>query len=162
MPFFALVLRLYRQHLLKPPHKPLFCIDKLCRDKPVHNLEGQRRPNNPRSQHADVHIVVLHALVRGVGVVAHPGANPRYLVGRHAHSNSRAANQNPARRLALLQRQTHLLGKVGIVVGVVAAISSQVHHLVAGLGEIGADFLLQRKSRMVRCNHEFQNALLGN
>ena len=88
----------------------------LAPDKGIHNFEGQRRADDARAQHDHIHIVVLHALVRRVSIVAHAGANPRNLVGRHANAHARAADENAARRIAPLQRQTHLLGKVGIVV----------------------------------------------
>ena len=72
--------------------------------------------HNPRAQHQHVHIVVLHALVRRISVVAHPRANAGNLVRRHAHAHARPANQNAAWRLAALDRLAHPLRKIGIIV----------------------------------------------
>ena len=76
----TLVLGFDRQHFLESPHKPLFVRDELGLHKRIHTLKRQRRADNPRAQHNHVHVVVLHALVRGIGIVAHAGANSGNLV----------------------------------------------------------------------------------
>ncbi len=53
----------------------------------------------PKHQH--IHVVVFHALVRRISVVAHARANTRNLVGGHAHAHARTADENAARRLAV-------------------------------------------------------------
>ena len=85
--------------------------------------------------------------------MTHAGANAGNLVRRHADAHARAADENAARCIAALERLTHLLRKIGIVVGQVAGIRAQVNHFVPRLGKIGAHLLLQRKARMVRTDN---------
>ena len=99
-----------------------------------------------RPKHKHIHVVVLHALVRRIGVVANPGANPGNVVGRDAHAHSRSANENPARRYAGLDRFAHLLCKIGTVVLGLNLIRTQVDHFVACRNKVCAQILLQRKS----------------
>jgi hypothetical protein len=59
----------------------------------------------------------------------------------------------------MLERVANLLGKVGIVGGL-GVIGSQVDDLVPGLGQIGADFLLERKACVIGTDDKLQSALL--
>src|ERR1700690_221543 len=54
----------------------------------------QLRGDYARSEDQDVHRVVLHALVRGVDIVAESGAHSWQFIGRDGGSDAAAADQN--------------------------------------------------------------------
>jgi hypothetical protein len=58
-------------------------------------------------------------------------------------------------RIAPLDGQAHFLGKVWIVIEGVYLVGAEVDDLVAGLGEIVTDFLLERKACVVGTDCEF-------
>src|ERR1039458_1635084 len=153
----TLVCGLDREHLLEPPFKAWFLCLELCADECVRQLKRQRRSDDPRAQHEHIHVVVLHALVRRIGVVANPRANSRNLVRRYAHTHARSANQNSPRRNARFDRLAHLLCKVRIIVFGLALERSQVDQLVPCRRQVCAYLFLQRKSRMIRTDDELHN-----
>src|SRR5262245_50709613 len=60
---------LERRHLGEAPRVPL--LGSVARaDEGAHEIAGQRRTHDPPAEHEDVHVVVFHALVSRVGVVA--------------------------------------------------------------------------------------------
>jgi hypothetical protein len=74
--------------------------------------------------------VVLYALASGEGVVAHSGANARHFVGRDAHANAVAADQDASLEVTLGHRFGHGPGEVGIV-GRLSVVGSKVVILMA-------------------------------
>src|ERR1035437_2828935 len=156
----ALILRFDGQHFFEPARKSLFRCNELGADKRIHNFVRQRGPDNSRAKRDHVHIVMLHALVCRVSVVAHPGTDTRNLVRRHTHTHTRAADENPTRRYARLERVAHLLRKVRVIVWRIAVESSQVDDLMALLGQIGAYILFERKARMIRTDETIHRSFL--
>ena len=57
------------------------------RNASAHSKAGSG-PIDPRAEGQDVHVVVLDALVRGIGVVADGGADAAHLVGRHGRADT--------------------------------------------------------------------------
>ena len=55
---------------------------KAGRQKGQHNLLGQFRADDAGTDDEDIHVVVLDALVGGIGVVRERGADLRHLVGK--------------------------------------------------------------------------------
>ncbi len=106
----------------------------------------------PEDNH--VHIVVLHALVCRIGVVAHAGADAGNLVGRHADTDARAADQNAPLGHALLDGVSNLFGKVRIIVGLIAVVGAQIDDLMSLPGQVGADIFLQWESGVVGADDE--------
>ncbi len=107
--------------------------------KGIDNFKCQGGADDARAQHDHVHVVVLHALVCGVGIVAHAGANAGNLVGRDADAHARAADENAARGFAALDGQADALGKVGIVVLRLDFECAQVEDFMAGLSTDGRE-----------------------
>ena len=62
-------------------------------------LERRLGPDDPRSEREDVHVVVLDALMRGVGVVADGGADPGQLVGRDRGADPGPTDEDARGRL---------------------------------------------------------------
>src|SRR3972149_1618025 len=63
-------------HLVQPADVARF-LGKARAHERFHQFPGQRRSDDAGAHHEHVHIVVLHALVRRVGVVAQPGTHTR-------------------------------------------------------------------------------------
>ena len=94
-------------------------------------LERGLRPDDPRAQGQDVHVVVLDALVRGIRVVADRRADAAHLVGGHARPDPGAADEDPALRRAALDRLAEALREVRVIVGRVRAVAPEVAELMA-------------------------------
>ena len=56
----------------------------------------QFRTDDARTQNQDIHIVMFHALMGGIGVVGQAGADSRDFVGSHGCSHAAAADENAA------------------------------------------------------------------
>lgn len=101
---------------------PLLC-RKLRGQKRLHQLLRHLRSDDARAQAEDVHRVVFHALMGGVGVVANTRVNARNLVRGDARTHPGAAEQHPAFCLPGEDGLADLFGVVGVVhaVGVMRA-----------------------------------------
>ena len=131
------------------PASPLFAVSGLDREDlvqppPVPRLAGERRaeerdralPRRLRSDHSraegqHVHVVVLHALVGRVRVVADGAPDAANLVRRDARADARAADQDAPIRFTVADRKAEPLGEIRIVVLRVRAIAAEVDRLVA-------------------------------
>src|SRR5438270_1263707 len=115
--------------LSQPPYVTIAAVES-CPDQGAHQLGGEARPDHPRAQAEHVHVVVLDALVRRVGVVARRGANPADLCGCERGADAGAADENAALRRAARDRLTELACLVRVVdphgVGVGAEIDGLV------------------------------------
>src|SRR5713101_7060973 len=56
-------------HFFQPPHVTLAAVELRSEERP-HEISGEARPDHFGAEAKDVHVVVLHALVRGVHVMA--------------------------------------------------------------------------------------------
>jgi hypothetical protein len=101
------------------------------------------RADHPAAQAEDVHVVVLHALVGGVGVVGDGRPHAADLVGRHAGPDPGAADEDPPVRLSVADRIRQAAGEVRVVVGRVRAVAAEVDQLVAGIREAGEELRLE-------------------
>jgi hypothetical protein len=81
--------------------------------------------------------------------MAHSGADAGDFVGGNADADAGAADENAARSFSALERQAQQLRVIRIVVLRVRLVSAEIDHLVAGLSEISADLLLERKAGVV-------------
>ena len=59
-------------------------------------IVGQDRTHDPTAEHEDIHVVVFHARVRRVGIVADGGTNTGKLVGGDACTDSATADEHAA------------------------------------------------------------------
>src|SRR5579859_380691 len=76
---------------------------------------GQFRANHARAEYQNVHVVVLHALVRRIAIMAEAGANAGNLVGRDRCTHAAAADQDPALGLPLKHAQSDRLSIIRII-----------------------------------------------
>src|ERR1700756_2299450 len=60
----------------------------------THKFFGEFFTGDPRAQDEDINVVVLDALMGGIGVRAHTGADPTDFVGGDAGTDTAAANEN--------------------------------------------------------------------
>src|SRR3954447_8646802 len=104
----------HRCDLLKPRHVALAAVEP-GRDERANQLRRERRPDDLGAEAEDVHVVVLHALVRGVDVVAHRRADARDLAGRDARADPGAADEPAALRAPAPDRVAELARLVRVV-----------------------------------------------
>jgi hypothetical protein len=121
--------------------------------KCANQLAAKLRTDDAAAEHEDVHVVVLDALVRRIGVMAKPGANPWNPVCGHRCANAAPTEQNPALCSVLVQGSTDGSCIIGIVhrIGVVGA---QIEDLAMLRGQESLHRLLQRESRVIRSNRD--------
>src|SRR5579875_967371 len=113
------------------------------------NLPGQAGPYHARAQAEHVHVVVLDALMRGVGVMAEAGPYARHLVGHHRGPDAAAAYDDTAPGLAGADGQRHGQGEVRVVAGLLAVRPEIEHDLALLLQELLYQ-PLERESAMIR------------
>src|SRR6266436_7956302 len=58
-------------YFIETPHVPLF-VRKLCAQKRLHQILGELRADDARTEHEHVHVVVLHALMRASSARSSP------------------------------------------------------------------------------------------
>src|SRR5262249_44695054 len=98
--------------------------------------------DHARAQDQYVHVVMFHALVRGVTVMAKTGANAGNLVGGDGCAHAAAANQNAAFTLAAKQAERNRFGEVRIT-NRLGAIGAGVQTLMPALPQMANQQLLQ-------------------
>src|SRR5215208_2860865 len=108
-----------------------------CREEPAHELRGDRGAHHLTTQAEHVHVVVLDALVRGVGVVADRGADPGELARRKRRADARAADEHASLGVAGTDRFADLPRLVRIVDPDAAVVGAEIDDFVAQ----GADLL---------------------
>jgi len=79
----------------QPPHVTLF-VSEVRGQKGANDVLSELLGNDPRSHDQDVHVVMLDALMAGVGVMADAGADAFDFVGGHADSDTAAADEDAA------------------------------------------------------------------
>src|SRR5579863_7472607 len=154
----AHVLGFDRLHLIEPPRESALFGLKHGANKGVDKLKRQRRADDSRAQHQHVHVIVLHALVRGVGVMTDAGAHAGNFICRDAHAHARSTDDDAARSHTRFDSLAHLLAEVGVIVFRLADKSSQVDDLMASGGKVFAQLFFERKPGVIRCNDELQRS----
>ena len=115
----------------------------------ANQLAGELDTDDTTAEHQHVHVIVLNALVRRIGVVAQSGAHPGNPVGGHRRANAAPAEQDAALGPVLAQGSTDGLRIIGIVHGI-GAVGAQVEDLAMLRGQEGFHRLLKCKSGMIR------------
>src|SRR6185437_16214523 len=128
-------------------------------------LERGLHADDTLAQGEDVHVVVLDALVRRVGVVAHGRAHATDLGGGHARPHAGAADEDAALHVAVTDRLADPLREVRIVVVRIAAITAEIDELVirAQRRHAPEQLVLQRRARVIRREadpHEWPGSVL--
>src|SRR5258708_7782768 len=111
----------------------------------------QLNANHARPQHQHIHVVVLHALVRRIAVMAEPGADSRDLVGCNGRAYSASADQDPALGCNLHQTCGYSLRIIRIVYRR-RAVCADVSDFVSLLAQEFGQELLQFESGVVGTN----------
>ena len=102
------------QHLVEPPHVPFFTC-KFCAEKRLDQLGRDRDSDHARTEHKNIHIVMFHALVRRVRVMANGGSDSVNLVRRDGCAHTAAADKNSTVSTALEDRFANRFRKIGII-----------------------------------------------
>jgi hypothetical protein len=123
---------LQRRHLGQPPQVAGLAAEARV-EEGVNQLARQLDPDHPSAQHQHVHVVVLHPLMGGIGVVAQAGPHAWDPVRRHRRPDPAAAQDDAPFSAVPLQGRPDRLGIVRVVDGIAAA-GAHVQHL-AVLGE---------------------------
>ena len=108
----------------------------------MRDLEGERRADDARAEAQHVHVVVLDRLMRGVGVVAHRGANPGKLARGNRDAGAAATDDDPALGLPVAEGHGDRFGGIGIVHRR-GRMGAEIEDIVALLSQFCGQFLLQ-------------------
>ena len=114
----------------------------------AHDLVHEGRTEHARTEGQHGHVVVLDALVRGVGVVTDGGAHARDLAGGDGRADARAADQHAAVGLTARDGHGDAFRDIGIVDGL-AAVGASVADGVAERLERGDDAGLEREAGVI-------------
>src|ERR1700743_1517557 len=150
----ALILGLDSEDFFEAARKALFVCDEFCAEERVGQLIGKCGPDDARAEHDDVHVVMFHALMRGIGVMAHAGADAGNLVGGDAYSNSRSADEDALLGNAGKNGIANLFGEVRIIVGLITVECAKIDNLMAFCSQVCAHVLFEREACVVGGDNE--------
>lgn len=106
------------------------------------------RTDDAAAQHEDVHIVMLHALMGRVNVMAESGANAVEFIGRDGSADTRAAEENASVGSAIQNGAPNLRGVVGVVYGL-GGVRAEVNYFMAETTEVFRNDVLQFQSGVI-------------
>ena len=115
----------------------------------LYQLVGEFQSDDACAQAEDVHVVMFHALMRRVSVVAHAGADANHFIGGNGGAYAAAADEDAALAAARLQGFTDGAGVVRIIVRLRGVVRSQVEGLVAQRAHLRENRIHQRHTRVV-------------
>src|SRR3954447_11204139 len=112
------------------------------------DLRGVGGPHDARAEAQHVDVVVLHGVMRGVGVVRRAGPDAGDLAGGHSDAGARAADDDRAVRAALADGLPRHLRCVRVVNGVRRE-GAEVERLVPGRLQRGEHHRLEREPGVI-------------
>jgi hypothetical protein len=121
--------------------------------KSIDELVGDIGADDTAAEHQHVHVVVLDALMRRVGVVANASADPRQLVDRDTGANAATANHDAAVGLAFDHGEADFFGVVGIIDGF-GPVRSDIDRLVLAVGQMANQLLFELHTGMVGSHYD--------
>ena len=92
-----------------------FFAGETCIDVRNAEIFGKLGADNPRAQHEDVGIVMLHALMRGICVMAKAGTDAGNFVGGHRGAYTASADEDATLGIATQDAQADGFGEVRII-----------------------------------------------
>jgi hypothetical protein len=123
-------------------------------------VECERGTDDARSQNQYIHIVVFHALVSGISIVAYRCANPGHFIGRDTNADSRAADQDAPLRQRCHKRPTDRCSEIRIVRWL-SVVGAEVRDIVTKPSNVPDYFLLESETRMVRSDCDLHSDTLS-
>src|SRR5258708_4243703 len=147
------VLRFQGFYFAQATHVAFFVCEFGAEER-FYEILGQHWADDPRAEHQHIDVVVLHTLMRGIGIVTHAGTDTRQFVGGDAGADATAADEHAALGFFVEDRAADRLGEIGIVRGVFVE-GADVEHFVTQRAQQIAHGYFQLKSRVVRANHNF-------
>src|SRR5438445_3303910 len=146
--------RLESLHLAKPAKVALLA-GEAGSDEGARKIPRQGLADDAGSEAEDVHVVVLHALMRAVGVVAEAGPHAADLVGRDRGADAAAADENAPLGLSVGHRVRHRRRGVGVIVVGVEPGGAQIEHRVPVLPEHLGEGILEGQAGMIASDRDF-------
>jgi hypothetical protein len=122
---------LFKLPYLAEPPLIAFLRDKTRSNERIHQLQRQFITHDARAEAENVHVVVLHSLAGGVGVVTDAGANSADLVRRDRRADAAAADKDSALDIAVQDGLRDSERDVGIIYGF-RAVGTDVLYVVPG------------------------------
>src|SRR5216684_5460648 len=147
------VLRFQGFYFAQATHVAFF-VCEFCAEERFYEILGQHWADDPRAEHQHIDVVVLHTLMRGIGIVTHAGTDTGQFVGGDAGADATAADEHAALGLVVEDRAADRFREIGIVRRVLVE-GADVEHFVAQRAQQIARGYFQLKSRVVRANHDF-------
>ena len=114
----------------------------------VNQLAGELDADDTTAEHEHIHVVVLHALMRRVGVVAQAGANAGNPVCGHRCADAAAAEHDAALHSRFANRLADGFSVVRVVHRILA-VGTHVEHFMILLDQKGFHLLLEVESGVI-------------
>src|SRR5882757_478393 len=146
-----------RLYFAQAPHVALL-IGEFRAEESFHQILRQHDSHYAGPKHQHVDVIVLHALVRGISVVAHAGADAWNLVRRHAGADAAAANQHTALGFFVDHGAANGFREIRIVGGIFVERANIQHFMPQRTQQI-ANIDLQLKTGVIRANYQFHRPL---
>ena len=89
--------------------------DKPGTQKGLNNLARRFRADDPRADTEHIHIIVFHALVRRIGIMADTRINTSHLVCSDARAHTRSAQQNRPVDGSILNGTANFFRKIRVI-----------------------------------------------
>lgn len=125
------------------------------RDEASNYGPGEFVSDNAGAEAEHVHVVMFHALVRGVGVVTDPGPHPGVLIEGDADADTAAAQDDPPFCLTSSHGFADASGEVRVVVEGIFVVGSQILEVHAQALELSENVLLEVVASVVRGDNKF-------
>jgi hypothetical protein len=133
----------------------------LCSQKGIDQRFGQRDANDSGTHTKYVHVVVLDALSRRVGIVAHGGAYARDLVGSNRRTDSAATNDYAAVNFSGGYGTSYRRCEVReIVIGIVLK-GPVIDRFMAQSGHVALDVIFKIKTGVVTADGDLHGFSVG-
>jgi hypothetical protein len=130
-----------------------FFAGETCVDVSDTKILGKLRTNDARAQYEDVGVVMLHALMGGVCVMAKAGTDSRNFIGGHRRSYTASADQDATLRIAAKHAQADGLGEVRVIDRLRVG-GADVLKLMAALLKIADQESLEVEAGMIGANSD--------
>jgi hypothetical protein len=153
-------LALQLQNLPQPPTMTLGARESRLQKGPQ-QIRGELGTDHARTERDDVHVIVLHALAGGEGIMTQSAPDPGKLARRDARADATAAHQHSALGGARSYGAADGSRDVRIVVTGHRFRRSAVYDLHRSRAQLGQDPVAQRPAGMITSERHFHAAALA-